>query len=59
MRTIYCDNCDSEATHAVLRPGDDPFYLCFTCKTAYEFGQNYPERQIVGIEEVEQEDDEE
>ena len=59
-RIRYCNNdgCEAEAVRAVLREDRDtyPLCLCYTCATAYEWGQASPGRAVVEIEDVEPEE---
>lgn len=59
--TVYCANCDAEAVcrvqHADIDQScHDPHGtpLCFTCRTAYEWGQASP---TAGFEDIDQSDD--
>ena len=51
---VYCANeCDFEAERVVLHPDGNATPLCFTCATAYEWGQCSPDSPIAPIEDVE------
>ena len=42
---IYCANCDAEATCMAVHDAEcTP--LCYTCKTAYEWGQAFPHVEL-------------
>lgn len=53
--TVWCANCEIEATHFTA---DTRTPLCHTCKTAYEWGQASPEQGISPIDEYYDEEDE-
>ena len=53
--TVWCSNCDSEAVCNVIHHdnGNLECPLCFTCKTAYEWGQASPNASVVDINDTE------
>jgi hypothetical protein len=52
--TIFCANeCDTEATHFVMHSNGRATPLCYTCHTAYEWGQCSPNSEMQSIEHVE------
>jgi len=52
---IYCANCEAEAVKAIEYPSVRPKTpLCFSCATAYEWGQSTG-GSIVDLEEGEDE----
>lgn len=52
--TTYCanDGCETEATHYVFYPDGTKTPLCFTCMTAYEWGQTNPTAEIATMGDV-------
>ncbi len=46
--TKYCVNCESEATHIVV---GELLPLCYTCHTAYQWGQNNPNAHLMDVEQ--------
>ncbi len=52
METIYCANCDADAVNRTA--GGTP--LCFTCSTAFEWGFQNGNGNLIPIEDSEEED---
>lgn len=56
MAIAYCSNspCESWAEFVVTQPDNgNIFFLCLTCKEAFEWGQASPEADISPIEDKE------
>jgi len=51
---IFCDNspCKTEATQFYVTEMGVPFFLCFTCGQAFEFGQVNPNTDLNPLEEL-------
>lgn len=60
METIYCynDPCETEATHFYITSKGARFYLCYTCKEAFELGQVNAETDITDIDDEDLDDEE-
>jgi len=49
---IYCANCDAEAVMVARHEDGSDTNLCYTCGTAYEWGQASPDADLVDVDEV-------
>ena len=48
----FCANCDYEATHIITHDDGMAFFMCESCKDAYEWGQTDPDASVESIEEA-------
>jgi hypothetical protein len=50
--TEWCENspCETEATHAFEDETGVTYFLCMTCRDAFEWGQTLPKAQVISID---------
>ena len=57
MKTHYCANCETEAVYYykswnILKSLYRIVFLCFTCATAFEWGQNNSDEVLIDISDL-------
>lgn len=50
--TVYCSNCDNEATRFYTTSKGCPFFFCETCAEAFEIGQVNSETELEYLSEL-------